>query len=84
MYYALTFFYSAILFAALSSMAEMPALFGQRPIVLRHQKAALYYPFIDSAALTLVDIPITFVTMVCYCLALYWLVGLQPTPGQFL
>lgn len=65
-------------------MAEMPALFGTRSIVLRHQKAAMYHPFIDAAALTLVDIPITFVTMICYCLALYFLVGFHATAGQFL
>ncbi|KAJ6624079.1 ABC-2 type transporter-domain-containing protein [Mycena sp. CBHHK59/15] len=52
----------ALLFSALSSMAEIPALFAQRPIVLRHQKAALYHPFIEAVALTLVDIPITFCT----------------------
>jgi ATP-binding cassette subfamily G (WHITE) protein 2 (SNQ2) len=42
-------------------MAEIPALFGQRPIVERHQKLALYHPFIEGLALTLVDLPITFV-----------------------
>jgi ATP-binding cassette subfamily G (WHITE) protein 2 (SNQ2) len=46
----------AVLFGALSSMAELPALYAQRPIVARHHKAALYYPFIDSLAITIVDI----------------------------
>jgi ABC-type multidrug transport system permease subunit len=58
--------YSSILFTALSSMAEIPALFSQRPIVDRHQRSAMYHPFIESLALTLVDIPITFVTMVFF------------------
>ncbi|KAK7033403.1 Brefeldin A resistance protein [Favolaschia claudopus] len=53
----------ALLFAALSSMAEIGALFSQRPIILRQSKAALYHPFIDAVALTLVDIPITFATL---------------------
>jgi ATP-binding cassette subfamily G (WHITE) protein 2 (SNQ2) len=44
-------------------MAEIPTLFGQRPIVERHQKSAMYHPFIEAVALTLVDIPITFVQM---------------------
>lgn len=46
----------AILFGAISSMTEIPALYTQRPIVSRHHKAALYHPFIDSLALTIVDI----------------------------
>jgi ATP-binding cassette subfamily G (WHITE) protein 2 (SNQ2) len=54
---------SSLLFAALSTMAEIPTLFGQRPIVERHQKSAMYHPFIEAVALTLVDIPITFVQM---------------------
>lgn len=29
-------------------MAEIPALFGQRPIVHRHQKAAMYHPFVEG------------------------------------
>ncbi|EIM87152.1 pleiotropic drug resistance ABC transporter [Stereum hirsutum FP-91666 SS1] len=73
----------ALLFAALSSMAEIPALFAQRPIVIKHYKAAMYHPFIEAAALTLVDIPITFFTLVFFSIILYFLVGLQRTPAQF-
>ena len=46
----------AILFGALSSMAEIASLYSQRSIVTRHHKAALYHPFIDALALTIVDI----------------------------
>jgi ATP-binding cassette, subfamily G (WHITE), member 2, SNQ2 len=65
-------------------MAEIPALFTQRPIVLRQFKAAMYHPFAESMALTLVDIPITFVTLSTFCILLYFLVGLQQSAGQFL
>jgi ATP-binding cassette, subfamily G (WHITE), member 2, SNQ2 len=65
-------------------MAEIPALFGQRPIVQRHAKAALYHPFIEGAALTLVDIPITFITMLVFSVIIYFLTGLQRTASQFL
>lgn len=75
---------SALLFAALSSMAEIPALFGQRPIVERHQKSAMYHPFIEAVALTLVDIPITFITIAIFSIMLYFIVGLQRSAGQFL
>ncbi|KAL6303777.1 pleiotropic drug resistance ABC transporter [Sparassis latifolia] len=73
----------AILFTCLSSAAEIPALFAQRPIVLRHSKAAMYHPFVDSLALSLVDLPITFFTIVLFCVVLYFLAGLQRTAGQF-
>lgn len=75
---------SAILFSALSAHAEIPSLFAQRPIVLRHSYAALYHPFIESLALSLVDLPISFVTLVVFSLVLYFLVGLQQTASQFL
>jgi ABC-type multidrug transport system permease subunit len=77
-------FRSALLFSALSSMAEIPALYAQRPIVARHQKAAMYHPAIDSLAMTLVDIPITFITIALFSIILYFLVGLQRTVDQFL
>ncbi|KAH8118882.1 ABC-2 type transporter-domain-containing protein [Phellopilus nigrolimitatus] len=73
----------AILFGALSAMAEIPALFAQRPIVNRHYKAAMYHPFAESIALTIVDIPITFVTIAVFSVILYFLVKLQQTAGQF-
>ncbi|KAF7316625.1 Brefeldin A resistance protein [Mycena chlorophos] len=73
----------ALLFSALSSMAEIASLFAQRPIVLRQSKAALYHPFIEAAALTLVDIPITFSTTTVFAILLYFIVGLQRTPQQF-
>ncbi|CCM02003.1 uncharacterized protein FIBRA_04077 [Fibroporia radiculosa] len=73
----------ALLFSALSTMAEIPALFIQRPIVLRHSRAAMYHPFVEALALTLVDVPITAVTIIIYCIVLYFLVGLQQSAGQF-
>ncbi|KAG5644207.1 hypothetical protein DXG03_008870 [Asterophora parasitica] len=74
----------ALLFSALSSMAEIPALFSQRPIVNRHEKAAMYHPFVEAAALTLVDIPITVFTTAIFGIILYFLIGLQRTAAQFL
>ena len=65
-------------------MAEIPALFEQRPIVLRHFKAALYHPFVEAMSLTLVDIPMTFITLVFFCVIIYFMCNLQRTVGQFL
>ncbi|KAF9052029.1 pleiotropic drug resistance ABC transporter [Panaeolus papilionaceus] len=69
-----------LFFAALSSLAEMPMLYAQRPIVARHQKAAFYHPFIEAAALTIVDIPITIVICTVFTIILYFMIGLQKTP----
>ncbi|KAI0089451.1 pleiotropic drug resistance ABC transporter [Irpex rosettiformis] len=73
----------AILFSALTTMAEIPALFSQRPIVLRQFRAAMYHPFAESAALTLVDVPMTLAQLTVFCILLYFFVGLQESAGQF-
>lgn len=65
-------------------MSEIPSLFALRPIVERHYKAAMYHPFVEAIALTLVDVPITFIILLLYSIVLYFLVGLQRTAGQFL
>ena len=75
---------SAILFAALTAQAEIPALFSQRPIVLRQSRVAMYYPFIEALAYTFVDMPIAFITLVVFCIVIYFVVGLQQSAGQFL
>ncbi|KZT66729.1 hypothetical protein DAEQUDRAFT_714433 [Daedalea quercina L-15889] len=73
----------ALMFAAISTMAEIPALFVQRPIVRRHARAAMYHPFVETFALTLVDVPITAVTLILFSIILYFLVGLQQNAGKF-
>jgi ATP-binding cassette subfamily G (WHITE) protein 2 (SNQ2) len=75
--FLLTTIISSLLFTALTAMAEISALFGQRAIVNRHKNAALYHPFVEALALTLVDVPITAVTTVLYGVVVYFMVGLQ-------
>jgi ATP-binding cassette, subfamily G (WHITE), member 2, SNQ2 len=74
----------AVLFTTLVPLSEIPTLYGQRPIVLRHKKAAMYHPFIEAFAMTLADIPITLVALTIYSVVLYFVVGLQASAGQFL
>jgi ATP-binding cassette subfamily G (WHITE) protein 2 (SNQ2) len=57
-------------------MAEIPALYAQRPIDLCHHKAAMYYPFIESLAHTVVNITIMFVIQGVFSILLYFLVNL--------
>ncbi|EPQ50781.1 pleiotropic drug resistance ABC transporter [Gloeophyllum trabeum ATCC 11539] len=73
----------ALLFSGLQSMAEIPALFAQRPIVLRQYKAAMYHPFVEALAMTLVDIPVTVTTLIVFAIIIYFLVGLQLSAAQF-
>ncbi|KAI0074337.1 hypothetical protein K474DRAFT_1648129 [Panus rudis PR-1116 ss-1] len=73
----------AILFAALQTMSEIPALFTQRPIVLRQSRAAMYHPFVESLALTLVDVPKMLVVIVAFAIVLYFLVKLQQQASNF-
>ncbi|KIK61032.1 hypothetical protein GYMLUDRAFT_166677 [Collybiopsis luxurians FD-317 M1] len=73
----------ALLFCALSSMAELPSLFAQRPIIHRQKQAGMYHPFIESVALTLVDIPITLLNSVVFGILIYFIVGLQTSASQF-
>ena len=44
----------------------------------------MYHPFIEAFAMTLADLPITFVTLTIYSIVLYFVVGLQASAGQFL
>jgi len=74
----------AVLFTTLVPLAEIPTLYGQRSIVLRHKKSAMYHPFIEAFAMTLADIPITLITLTIYSIVLYFVVGLQESAGQFL
>lgn len=43
----------------------------------------MYHPFIEALALTLVDIPVTFITTILYSVVLYYLIQLQQSAGQF-
>ncbi|KAF5334859.1 hypothetical protein D9758_014292 [Tetrapyrgos nigripes] len=73
----------SLLFSALATMSEIPALFGQRPIVLRQSRWGFYHPFVDQLALFLVDLPIFALTILVFAVIIYELVQLQQTAGQF-
>jgi len=51
---------------------------------VKHAKAAMYHPFVEAAALTIVDIPITFITITAFSVIIYFMVGLQSSAHQFL
>jgi len=65
-------------------MGQISKIHPERVITIKHHKAAMYHPFIESAALTLVDVLFSFVTHAIFALILYFLVGLQRSADQFL
>ncbi|KAF9555317.1 pleiotropic drug resistance ABC transporter [Agrocybe pediades] len=73
----------ALFFSAIMALSEIPALFAQRPIILRHQQWALYHPFTEAVALTIMEVPITLLTSLIYGGLLYGLGELQKSAGQF-
>lgn len=73
----------AVLYLALSALAEMNDSFAQRPIVQRHHQFALYHPVADALARTIVDIPIKLLTLIVFGVILYFMAGLAVTAGQF-
>ncbi|KAI0316079.1 pleiotropic drug resistance ABC transporter [Amylostereum chailletii] len=75
--------FSAVVYATMTSLAEIHALFGQRPIILKHFRSGMYHPFVEAAVYTVVDISILLITIFLFAVILYFLVGLQRTPEQF-
>ena len=65
-------------------MTEIPGLFSQRLIVIRHHKGALYYPFIEGLAHLIVEIPVNFISVSVMSVILYFLAGLQKSVEQLL
>ncbi|KIY72686.1 pleiotropic drug resistance ABC transporter [Cylindrobasidium torrendii FP15055 ss-10] len=72
-----------LLFAVFQGMNEIPALFAQRLVISRHHRAAMYHPFIEALAHTIVDIPISLVSIILFGVIVYFLCRLQQTAGQF-
>ena len=73
----------AILFNALTAIAEINSLYAQRPIVEKHNSYAFYHPFTEAMAGVVSDIPVKFVQATMFNIILYFMAGLRREPGQF-
>ena len=73
----------AILFNALSAMAEIASLYEQRPIIAKHKSYALYHPSADALGQLLADIPVKLAILTVFNLILYFMTNLARTPSQF-
>jgi len=72
------------IYSVFVALDEMPLLYAQRRIVHKQMRAAMYHPFTDAVAFTLVDMPISFLTLVPFSLIIYFFSNLQRTPEQYL
>lgn len=75
--------FMATLLNALTAITEIGPLYAQRDIVAKHASFAFYHPACEAAAGMVADIPIKFVTAVCFNIVLYFLAGLRQEPGNF-
>jgi len=66
------------------AFAEIPILFFQRAVVHRQSSVALYHPYLDSLAFTLIDIINTTTASTLVSVIVYFLTRLQRTASQFL
>ncbi|KAL0957046.1 hypothetical protein HGRIS_003145 [Hohenbuehelia grisea] len=73
----------ALLFATLMAMAEIPSLYSHQAIVAKQRDAALYHPFVEALAYSIIDIPLSFCTILLFAIVLYFLSGLQRSAEQF-
>ncbi|KAJ4291758.1 hypothetical protein N0V90_009653 [Kalmusia sp. IMI 367209] len=73
----------AILFNALTAIAEINNLYAQRPIVEKHASYAFYHPFTEAMAGIVADIPVKFVQAVFFNIILYFMAGLRREAAQF-
>lgn len=75
--------FMAILLSALTAIAEINSLYAQRPIVEKHFSYAFYHPAAEAIAGVVSDIPIKFITATLFNIILYFMAGLNRTPGAF-
>ncbi|CAG9988747.1 unnamed protein product [Clonostachys byssicola] len=75
--------FMAILLNALSAVSEIGTLYSQRPIVEKHASYAYYHPATEAIAGVVSDIPIKFITAICFNVILYFFAGLRREAGPF-
>ncbi|KAF2442952.1 hypothetical protein P171DRAFT_433323 [Karstenula rhodostoma CBS 690.94] len=73
----------AILFNALTAIAEINSLYEQRPIVEKHASYAFYHPSAEAMAGIVSDIPVKFLQATFFNIILYFMSGLRREPAQF-
>ncbi|KAK6354983.1 hypothetical protein TWF696_004109 [Orbilia brochopaga] len=73
----------AILYNTLLALAELPATFDARQIMLKHRSFSFYRPSAFAIAHVMVDIPSVLVQVLLFNIIVYWMSGLQRDAGRF-
>jgi ABC-type multidrug transport system permease subunit len=73
----------AILFNSLAAMSEIPALYSQRPILVRQRRYKMAHPAVDAIAQTVVDLPVRGFVVIVFDVILYWMTGMAASAAQF-
>ncbi|KAF3904035.1 hypothetical protein AA313_de0207927 [Arthrobotrys entomopaga] len=72
-----------ILFNTFLALAELPASFVARPIMLKHRSFSFYRPSAFAIAQVMVDIPSVAIQVILFNLIVYWMAGLQRVASKF-
>ena len=73
----------AVLISAFGSSLEVLTQYAQRPIVEKHARYAFYHPSAEAVASMVVDLPCKVTNAIVFNIVLYFMVGLNQTPGAF-
>lgn len=75
--------FTVVLVNTLMSVAEIPTLYNQRPIVEKHVQYALYHPSCEAFASVIADLPIKAFISTIFGVIIYFLAGLKQEAGAF-
>ncbi|CAN6607200.1 protein Snq2p [Trichomonascus vanleenenianus] len=73
----------AILFNALTSLADIPLAFENRPILLKQKSYSFYHPSVEAIQQLITDFPFRLLFVATFSVAIYFLAGLTTSVGQF-
>eukprot|EP01117_Protostelium_nocturnum_P006316 TRINITY_DN227_c0_g1_i1.p1 TRINITY_DN227_c0_g1~~TRINITY_DN227_c0_g1_i1.p1 ORF type:complete len:1474 (-),score=463.74 TRINITY_DN227_c0_g1_i1:47-4363(-) len=75
--------FSALLFNAFTSQAELPMSFFGRRTLQKHKSYAMYHPSAYHLAQVAADIPVVLIQVFLFSIICYFMFGLATTAGQF-
>uniref|UniRef100_A0A060TA54 ARAD1D20724p n=1 Tax=Blastobotrys adeninivorans TaxID=409370 RepID=A0A060TA54_BLAAD len=73
----------ALLYNALTSLAEISSSYEHRPILQKQKSYSFYHPSVEAIQHVLSDLPVKLATLAVFSIILYFLAYLNQTAGQF-
>lgn len=75
--------FCVVLVNTLMSVAEIPGLFAQRPIVEKQNHYALYHPSAEALGSVIADMPVKLLASSLFSIIIYFLAGLRAEASNF-